>query len=488
MEKYIRSLLHFLFLLVFLIDKSKAWHIPCYAHHNCANNNGGSKSGSSLNRSQQANIFSVFDWNLTNVYDWLTFIFLMSVFIISFGGLFMVIGSLFVREWRVSQWYLRRPINHFLLAILTSDIIMTLLVIPLHLNDLLGGESKELMLNPGTCVFRICSHFLSVTSKSWCIVAYIVLYHIHNGVISTQRSIAIGLWTWLMSILISVPGVLFGIDNFIDTEKCTLTPSISHWPMILYITVIPFILPSCILTPCLLIWSNLRKKLKLNQNISSEYLAQYDDVEDQENQEIASKYYKNRHNNPSIVLGKGHSPVLPEICIENIEEEFSSEESTEEHSVTSSINNIAIQTKYEPSSTNDSLMVPSHHERVSSFSRASKGTINFLCQDKNFPRLLFTLGIVHTVLWLPFFIVLILGALLSPPIERPEEGLLVIDPYIALSTLWLGYIETAITPILIYLLSSFVNKVIKQVCTDIFPCCSHQRRHSISETAKIVIM
>merc|ERR1719322_978749 len=121
-------------------------------------------------------------------------------------------------------------------------------------------------------------------------------------------------------------------------------------------------------------------------------------------------------------------------------------------------------------------MVPSHHERVSSFSRASKGTINFLCQDKNFPRLLFTLGIVHTVLWLPFFIVLILGALLSPPIERPEEGLLVIDPYIALSTLWLGYIETAITPILIYLLSSFVNKVIKQVCTDIFPCCSHQRR------------
>ena len=489
MEKYIRSLLHFLSLLIFLIDKSKAWHIPCYAHHNCPNSNGGSQSASSSNRSQRASIFSVFDWNLINEYDWVTFIFLMSIFCVSFAGLFMVIGSLFVREWKVNQWYLRRPINHFLLAILSSDIIMTLLVIPLHLNDLLGGESKILMLNPGTCVFRICSNFLSVTAKSWSIVGYIVLYHFHDGVIPTQRSIMVGLWAWIASILISVPGILFGVENFMDTEKCTLTPSTSNWPIIMYITVIPFILPSCLLTPCLLIWSNLRKKLKLNQNISSEYLAQYDEVEDQQNQEIASKYYENRHNHPSIVLGKGHTPTLPEICIENIEEESSSEESTEEHSVTSSINNIAVHTKYEPSSTNDSLMVPYEQERMNSFSRASKGTINFLCQDKNFPRMLFTLSIVHTVLWLPFFITFILAALFSPTEEQvmaQDDNLFIIDPYIAICTLWLGYIETAVTPILIYLLSTFVNKVVKQVCSDIFPCCTPQRRHSITETEKIV--
>ena len=476
MAKNTRILVYLVLLCVFIVESIHAWHIPCYAHHNCPNDNGRPNSGSSTTNTQQAGLFAVFDWNLINVYDWLTFLFLMSIICVSFAGLLMVLGSLFVRECKVSQWFLRRPINHFLLAILSSDIIMTLVVIPIHLNDLLGGDSKYLILNPGSCVFRICSNFLSITAKSWCMVSYIILYHYHDGVIPTQRSIIAGLWAWIASILIAVPGIIFGVGSFIDTEKCTLTPNISNWSMILYITMIPFILPSCILTPCLLIWSNLRKRLKLDQNISSEYLAQYDEVEDQENQEIASKYYENRHQHPSIVLGKGQNPDLPEICIENMDDELISDnESTQCPSMTASVNNIVFQTKSEAPSINDSLMVPSQHERVSSFSRPSMGTLNFLCQDKNFPRMLLTLSIVHTVLWLPFFINLILASLFS-----------IIAPYIALCTLWLGYIETAVTPILIYLLSTFVNKVVNQVCNDIFPCFNYQRRHSLIETAKII--
>ena len=92
-----------------------AWHIPCYAHHNCPNEK--------PTQSQNAGIGSFFNWNLQNAYDWLTFIFLGLLICVSFIGICMIFGTLFVREWKVNKWYLRRPINHFILALLASDMI-----------------------------------------------------------------------------------------------------------------------------------------------------------------------------------------------------------------------------------------------------------------------------------------------------------------------------------------------------------------------------
>ena len=447
-----------------------AWHIPCYAHHNCPNEK--------PTQSQNAGIGSFFNWNLQNTYDWLTFIFLGLLICVSFVGICMIFGSLFVRECKVNKWYLRRPINHFILALLASDMIMTLIVIPVHMYDLLGGKEKDYLLNPGTCVFRICSHFMSVTSKSWSFVAYIILYHLHDGVIPTKRSVIVGIWAWIVAILISVPGVVFGVNSYIDTEKCTLVPDSSNWGMILYISCIPFFLPSCILTPILLKWSSLRKKLGVNPNISSEYLAQYDEQEDTENKQIASKYYESRNKHPSTILGDGESGAMPVIFVEHLEDDNNSEHSSLTNSVNSITYNISTHGSSDIAKGNN-LEVPTLSPRVNSLTcRASKGTLNFLSQDKDFPRILLTLSLLHMVLWAPFFINLIISALFNISVDES------LHESIALCTLWLGYIETAITPILIYLLSSFVNKVIKQICTDI--CCSH-KSNSISDTKKVTV-
>ena len=447
-----------------------AWHIPCYAHHNCPDDT--NQQQQQQNGNHQIAGPPLFDWDLHNQYDWLAFLFLWLMIFVSFIGICMIVGTLFVRECRVNKWYLRRPVNHFLLVLLSSDILMTMIVIPVHAYDLLGGDSKLTILRPGTCLFRICCHFMSVTTKSWSIVAYLILYHVHDGVIPTKRSVIVGIWVLIASLLISVPGVIFGVDSYINTEKCTLIPGSSQWPMILYISTIPFILPSCVLTPFLLKWSNLRKKLGVSRNISCDYLANYDEQEDTENQQNALKYYANREKDHQKLLVNTTPGSLPVIFVEHLEDEVNSEHSSCTNSVYSSTNDINVEVNNEIAKSN-SLVVPiSNRIHLNSFSRASKGTMNFLCADKNFPRILLTLSVVHIVLWTPFYINLILSSLL---IIHVHEA-------IALFSVWLGYIETAITPLLIYLLSTFVSKVINQIFKDICNCDPKRRNSREPET------
>ena len=466
-----------------------AWHIPCYAHHNCPDDLR-EPSRTSTTNTQLAGFASFFDWNLQNRYDWLAFLFLGTVICVSFIGICMLVGTLFVRQCKLNRMYLRRPLSHFLLILLFADILMTLIVIPVHTYDLLGGDTKYAILRPGTCLFRICTHFLGITTKSWCFVAYILLYHIHDGLIPFQRSVIVGIWVLIVSMLISIPGVVFGADRYIDTTTCTLVSDSSNWAMVLYISIIPFILPSCILTPILLKWSNLSIKLGVSPTISSDYLEQYDEQEDNENQEMASKYYETTHKHHPTILGDTESGAVPVIFIEHLEEdEVSSERSSLASSPTSSLNNINVQFKNDILKSN-SLIVPMPYNRASSFSRASKGTLNFLSQDKNFSRILLILSIVHIVLWAPFFVNLILSSqfTLCRPNEDGNFNDTCVNVYeaVSLCILWLGYIETAITPILVYLLSRFVHKIINQICIDICPCNNNDRRNSTVPTKQIV--
>ena len=443
-----------------------AFHIPCY-NHNCP-------PEKSTTYQKACTTFWCMDWNLQTGYDWITFVFLSAVIICSFIGIAMIVGTLFVRECKINKWYLRRPLNHFLLVLLTSDILMTLIVIPIHMYDLLGGEDKLNLLRPGTCVFRICTHFMSVSAKSWSFVGYIVLYHLHDGEIPTIKSVIIGVWSGIVAILISVPGVIFGIDSYIDTRTCALIPDSANWEMISYITIIPFILPSCILTPVLIKWSNLTNNLRKERNISSEYLAQYDYEEDTENQNIASKYYERRSKEHSVLLGGCKtSAEVPVISVDMVDSEADSTELPNlSNSLNSSITNITVQFKEDIYKSN-SLIVPMH-TRINSFSRASEGTLNFLCQDKNFPRIIFIFSLVHIALWAPFFISLILNSLIKWDniINDGDE----VFRSVSLVTLWLGYMETAITPVLIYLLSTFVHKIVNQICSDICPCGAKGRK------------
>ena len=418
-----------------------AFHIPCY-NHNCP-------TEKSTSYQKECVTLWCMDWNLQTGYDWVTFVFLSAVIICSFIGICTIVGTLFGRECKINKWHLRRPQNHILLVLLTSDILMTLIVIPIHMYDLLGGEEKLNLLKPGTCAFRICTHVMSVSAKSWCLVAYIILYHLHDGEIPTLKSLIIGVCSWIVAILISVHGAFYGIDCYIDTKKCALLPDSANWEMIIYIAIIPFILPSCILTPILLKWSILRKNLQKERNINSEYLAQFVCEEDAENQTIASTYYKRR----SMADSATDCNDLPNVP----------------NSINPSLTNINVQIR-DDIYTNNSLIVP----RINSFSRVSKGTLNFLCQDKNFPRIILVFSLVHIALWAPFFIFLILNSV-SKLDNITKDGDEVYQS-VSLVTLWLGYMETAITPVLIYLLSTFVHKIVNQICSGMCPCRSKGRK------------
>ena len=265
--------------------------------------------------------------------------------------------------------------------------------------------------------------------------------------------------------------VIYGIDSYVDTQICALNPDSATWEMIIYITIIPFILPSCILTPVLIKWSILIKNLRKERNINSEYLARFDYEEDTENKTIATTYYKRRGMEHSVLMSECKtSSELPVIPVDRVDSEADCTDlPNRSSSLNSSINNIKVQIRDDIYNGNN-LIAP----RINSFSRASKGTLNFLCQDKNFPRIILIFSLVHIALWAPFFISLILNSLIKWDniIKDGDE----VYKSVSLGTLWLGYMETAITPVLIYLLSTFVNKIVNQICSCICPCGTKGRK------------
>ena len=86
-----------------VVPEMAAWHIPCYATYNCPQDTGGTKGGDRGKTNYQSASFSPHDWNLDTAQDWATFVFLWGVVVVTLAGVCLVVGSMFVRECRVSQ-------------------------------------------------------------------------------------------------------------------------------------------------------------------------------------------------------------------------------------------------------------------------------------------------------------------------------------------------------------------------------------------------
>jgi hypothetical protein len=215
---------------------------------------------------------------------------------------------------------------------------MAMVVIPLHLMELFV-EPDPAKTPEVSCRIQVFFHLDMISTRSWTIAAFTLLHHLHDGLIPTTQSLMVIVWTWVISGLLVMPTVIVK-DSFVDFEECALNPK--NYGMIIYVIVVLFILPACILTPLFIKWSRLNKQFDLKRDLSADFL-DYDDDDDDIDQDIEA-------------------------------EEVSS-------------------------SLHGSLSLNSFNNDR----KASKATMRFLKSDSNLPRTLFTLAGVNVVAWLPFF-------------------------------------------------------------------------------------
>ena len=267
---------------------------------------------------------------------------------------------------------------------------MAIVVIPLHLVDLTEEFSSDSTLETSSlsCQIRLFFHLFVICVRSWSICFFMLLHYLHDGIIPTKHSVLLITFTWLISTLLILPTVLVK-NSLVDFNDCKLLPQ--NYGMVFYVTLITYVLPSLIVTPVLFRWTKIRDEFSIRRDISSDFLDRDDEI-DLEMEE-------------NIKISRQNSEL--------------------QESLSSSLSSLTRKT--------------------------SKATLNFLKTDSNLPRTLFTLALIHAILWFPFFILLIFSSI--------KEMFLFsyLPPQIVyLGSLWLGFAQSPLTPFLIYFLSDRV--------------------------------
>ena len=188
--------------------------------------------------------------------------------------------------------------------------------------------------------------------------------------------------------------------------------------MVIYVVTMVFILPTCILTPVFFKLSHINSQFALRKDISADFLDQDDEETD----------------NPYDIFEVVHSESPDDIS----EEGGDDNQSRCKHLATTT-------------SENQSL------DSVEFRKRTSQATLEFLKTDSNLPRTLFSLTISNMISWLPFFILMLVTIFLTSTPEWPTRILF-------LGTLWWGYTQSLITPVLIYVVSDRVNFFVNVAC------------------------
>ena len=166
-----------------------------------------------------------------------------------------------------------------------------------------------------------------------------------------------------------------------------------------------FILPTCILTPVFFKLSHINSQFALRKDISADFLDQ-DETDPYD-------------------IFEAHS--------EHLEDDQPTSED---------------QSRCLATSENQSL------DSVEFRTRTSVATLEFLKTDSNLPRTLFSLTISNVISWLPFFVLMFVTIFLASTPTR----------IIFLGTLWWGYTQSLITPVLIYIVSDRVNFFVNVAC------------------------
>ena len=135
---------------------------------------------------------------------------------------------------------------------------MAIVVIPLHLMDLAREFNSDSSLeDPSSvsCQIRLFFHLFVICVRSWSIAAFMLLHHLHDGIIPTKHSLLLITFTWIISTLFVLPTVLVK-NSLVDFKSCKLLPQ--NYGMVFYVTFLIFVLPSLCITPIIIRWTKFR--------------------------------------------------------------------------------------------------------------------------------------------------------------------------------------------------------------------------------------
>ena len=81
-----------------------------------------------------------------------------------------------------------------------------------------------------------------------------------------------------MSGLLVLPSILVK-DSFVDFNKCSLIPQ--NYGMIIYVSIMLFILPATVLAPIFIWYTNLNKQFHIRRDMSSDFLDDREEEDDE---------------------------------------------------------------------------------------------------------------------------------------------------------------------------------------------------------------
>ena len=143
-------------------------------------------------------------------------------------------------------------------------------------------EEDEIILNNSTsvlCQTQVFFNLFVICTRSWSIAAFIILHHIHDGIIPTAHSTFVLMWTWIVAALLVLPTIIVK-DSFVDFQKCGLIPQ--NYGMIIYVSFVLFLLPATILAPSFIKFTKINKQFNIRRDISSDFL-DHDDPKENDN-------------------------------------------------------------------------------------------------------------------------------------------------------------------------------------------------------------
>ncbi|XP_062583811.1 probable G-protein coupled receptor No18 [Saccostrea cucullata] len=334
----------------------------------------------------------------------LTFLMILTIIVIILGNIFVVLAILTYKPLRNVQ-------NVFLISLAVADLMVAILVMPLHISNKLRGSWK---FGGPMCNFWVTCDVLLCTASilNLCVIALDRYFAIHDPLSYAQkrtmtRVLLMIVAAWVVSAVISVPPLFGWIDNpnnslyKENTQQCSLTGEKGY---IIYSSFGSFFIPLIIMTFVYIkIFFATRERLRKRAKASA-----------------ASK----------MALLKNRSPPSPNLTAEQISED--SNENNEQHNREFSYNTT-------PNHSNHLL-----NERIVEHANTMENFFNqrqkiSLSKERKAAR---TLGIivgVFVLCWLPFFIMYV---------TVPFCTSCNLPPGVEMGITFLGYVNSALNPII----------------------------------------
>jgi hypothetical protein len=237
---------------------SAAWHIPCYASHNCQTSqdvqeytdDNQEMSLPTLHQSAGMPI-SIQPEDFKSSPDGaLSQIFIAVMAFISVVLVVVACATLNIKRGHKSTYSL------FLFSILATDFLMGFIVMPLNAVHSVTSNATTAI----SCMTWLLVQIVTISARSWTMPAMVLLLHLHDGFVPIRRLVIVLTWVWIASGLLALPPLVTA-SGFLDTKTCHVIDAQGNM-MLVYIVVMTFFLPSCILSPLFIKWANLDATFK----------------------------------------------------------------------------------------------------------------------------------------------------------------------------------------------------------------------------------